>query len=78
MNRKRVMMVDDTELEQLSIPELEMLKANIEDAVRAIIRTKRLAKMPLPPQTVQPQPPVNDLESARDAWLNSRRIKRAG
>ena len=78
-NRRQVTIVDDTDLEQLSIAELEALKANIENAVRAIIRAKRLAKMPLPPpETVQPKPPVNDLESARDAWLDSKRQGRAG
>ena len=66
-------MVDDTELEQLTIDELQALKVQIENAVRARIRAKQQAKAPQP---LAPTPPENDLESARDAWLNSRR--RAG
>ncbi len=63
-------MVDDTELEQLTIDELQALKVQIENAVRARIRAKQQAKAPQP---LVPTPPENDLESARDAWLNSRR-----
>ena len=72
------MMVDDKELERLTIAELEALKVNIENAVRAIIRAKREAKMPPTMPVVAPKPPVNDLESARDAWLESKRQGRVG
>jgi hypothetical protein len=63
--------VDDSELDRLTIAELEALKLRVEDTVRAKIRAKRLAKMP-PPALVAVAPKM-DLEQARDAWMNGRR-----
>lgn len=63
-------MLDDSELEKMTIEELQALKLQIEDAVRTQIRAKQQAKAPQP---ILPARVENDLESARDAWLNSRR-----
>lgn len=75
MGKKQMMVVDDAELEQLTIEELSALKETIEDEVRARIRAKQQAKAPQP---ITPKLAEIDLESARDAWLTTRRQGRAG
>ena len=62
--------LDNTELERLTIAELEALKLAIENAVRAKIRAKQQARLPPHPIST---PPQFDLASEREAWLSSRR-----
>lgn len=67
--------MEDTELERLTIEQLEDLKRQVEEQVRARIRAKQQAKAV---QTYRPavasamQQPVLDLEQARDAWIKNR------
>ena len=72
--------VDDTQLEKLTIKELQVLKEQIDQAVRAVIRASRSAKIPgfaladlSKPDVARTDPPKMDLERERDAWLSAKR-----
>lgn len=65
--------MDDAELERLSVKELQALINRIDDAIRASIRAKRLAKLGVIEQPAAPAPAATiDLERERDAWLAAR------
>ena len=65
--------VNDAELERLTVKELQALKLRVDDAIRASIRAKRLAKMAPAQAAVAPDDaPKLDLERERDAWLSAR------
>ena len=59
--------MDDAQLEKLTVNELQDLKAQIDLAIRAVIRASRAPK---PDEQVKAAEPVKfDLERERDAWL---------
>lgn len=64
--------VNDAELAKLTSKELQDLQARIEDAIRAAIRAKNMAKIPAPKPAAD-APKVIDLERERDAWLMAKR-----
>jgi hypothetical protein len=66
--------VDDTQLEKLTIAELHALKEDINLAIRAVIRAKRLSKeAPIQPLVKDEPVKIMDLERERDAWLLAKR-----
>ena len=60
----------DIKLDAMSVAELRELQAEVEQAIRAVIRQRAQQKAAPPPQKVNV--PV-DLEQERDAWLARRR-----
>ena len=64
-------MVDDTQLDQLTVKQLHALKDAIEVAIRAQIRAKRSPQAAT--AAVAASPPKMDIERERDAWLSARR-----
>ncbi len=62
-----VSIVDDAELEKLTVKELRDLKDQIDLAIRAVIRASRAPKLAEPANA--PEPAKFDLERERDAWL---------
>jgi hypothetical protein len=69
--------VTDEQLRQMSLVDLRLLKARIEDAIRAGIRAQKQAKAPAAPgadaaASSEPRPAPIDLERERDAWLSRR------
>ena len=60
----------DDDLRQLTLAQLRELKAAADEAIRAVIRAKRLRKTPEPKE---PEPQKLDLEQERDRWLQARR-----
>ena len=59
--------VDDAQLEMLTVKELRDLKDRIDLAIRAVIRASRAPKAA--ETTKAPDPVKFDLERERDAWL---------
>ena len=67
--------MDDTQLEKLTVNELRELNGQIESAIRAAIRAKRLGGMPAMSVGggVAAAPVMIDLERECDAWLSAKR-----
>jgi hypothetical protein len=64
--------LDDAQLDKLTVKELQDLRANIDLAIRAVIRASRVGKTADP--IVGPADPIKiDLERERDAWLSAKR-----
>lgn len=60
--------MDDAQLNQLTVKELQVLKDQVDAAIRAAIRKKLSAKTPAPKKIEK-----IDLERERDAWLLAKR-----
>ena len=68
----KVQKVQDNELAQLSSRELRDLQERIEAAIRAAIRAKNMAKLPVSQRPLEGPKPI-DLERERDVWLMAKR-----
>jgi hypothetical protein len=77
---KKVRIMDNAQLEKLTVKELRELNTRIETAIRAAIRLKMLEKNPVVAAAGAATPAVSpvDLERERDAWLTARRAGVAG
>jgi hypothetical protein len=64
--------VDDFQLDKLSSQELRDLKAQIDDAIRAVIRQRAALKTSAAVPVAAPAPKI-DLERERDLWMAQRR-----
>ena len=64
--------MDDLNIDNMTVNELREFKANIELAIRAAIRARKMPKVMSNPATTAPAKFI-DLASERDAWMARRK-----